>query len=1178
MQNLLKLKGRACAQVIVVALLLLQSTFAWAQSNVSGTVTDTNGEPLIGVSVVEKGTTNGGVTDLDGRFTVNVAQGKTLRFSYIGYATKEVAVKGRTLKVVLEEDNTALEEVVVVGYGTMRRKDVTSSITTVQAKDLNIGAYSTPAQLLQGKVPGLVVSNTSDPNGSASISLRGASTLRSGAMEPYYVIDGIPGASIELVSPNDIESIDVLRDASATAIYGSKAANGVIIVTTKHGTKDGRVNVTYSGYAAWDKAVKTLDMMTASELLDYASANDVDLSAFYDASNPANTNWQDEVLRTGFTHNHNVSINGGHGKSAYSASINYMDNEGAIRGTGRDRLTARTFVKTSILNDHLDLSIGLNGSIINFKKGPTDTQGKSIIDAMYYYSPLVPVTNADGSWYGNSTISQNYNPVSMINEDQYKGREKRIQGTAGAVVHLIKGLDWTTNASYENKQWLWNNYNSTQSQIQPSKNGLAQRQSYQDTQKQIETYLNYSFSLNNDMHRFSLMAGYSWEETKTSDGFGVSVYNFYNDDLTYNNLTMANSMDGITGVESGNLSTLRMISFYGRLNYTLLDRYLFQATIRRDGSSAFGKNNRWGTFPSASVAWRVIDEPFMKNQKVFSDLKLRAGYGVSGNSQGFDAFTAIETYGSTGWYDRYDAATGLTSQYRILAASKNANPDLKWERTSMLNIGLDFGFFRGRLTGTIEYYNKKTSDLIYSYAVSTSRYPYGYMDANVGDISNKGVELTINAVPIQTKDFTWNTSINLSHNKNKVEKLSNSTYSVDYIDGAFIDVAGASSATYKVQRITEGSPIGQFYLWEWAGYDDEGKSIFNDYDEDGDLVGTTDAPDNTDRRKHGSAQPKLSLGWNNTFSYKGWSLSAFFNGLFGHKLYNYTRNYYNTITLMQTGKNILAEAAKIQKTTDVRSQVPSDRYLENGSFFKLSSLTLAYNFKNLGAWIDHLKLYATCNNVFTITDYSGIDPEISLGGLEPGIDWRASRYPRTRSFLVGVEVSFNGKPAEKKETRNLDYDALAKAVAEAQAAKDAQAAAEKDAADKDVIIAQLRNENAQLKNRPAAANCDYFDQPYVVYFDINKTVLSDTEREHLKRAAQTILSHGDNVKFTLAGHADKGTGTQEINEKLAKQRAEAVCKLMKEMGVNSDKFTVSSEVADIYNTPEFNRCVIIEKQ
>jgi len=1007
MQNIKQFSGKSALRLCLVSLFLLVASLANAQNKVTGKVTDANGEPLVGVTVKVVGTDIGTVTDMDGNYTVNAKNGQQLEFSYLGFTQQTVKVAGSSANISLKEDNQTLNEVVVVGYGTMRRKDVTSSITTIQSKDLNVGAYSSPAQLLQGKVPGLVVSNTSDPNGSASISLRGASSLREGsAMEPYYVIDGIPGASLELVAPADIETIDVLRDASATAIYGSKAANGVIIITTKQGSKDGKSSITYSGYAAWDKALNTLDMMTGPELLAYANANGVDLSAYYDVDNPCDTNWQDEVLRTGFTQNHNVSIVGGHGKSSYSASLNYMENNGVIRGTSRDGLTARTFVKTSVLKDHLDLAAGVNASIINFHKGTTSSLGRSVIDAMYYYSPLVPVTNEDGSWYSNTSISQNYNPMSMVAEDRYAGREKRIQVTTSAVVHIIKGLDWTTNVAYENKQWLWNNYDSSQSQIYSSLNGKAYRGSYQDTHKHIESFANYGFSLNEDTHRFSLMAGYSWEETKTSDGFGVNVYNFYNDDLTYHNLTMANSMDGIDGVESGSLSTLRMISFYGRVNYALMGKYLFQATIRRDGSSAFGKNNRWGSFPSVSAAWRIIDEKFMQDQTLLNDLKLRVGYGVSGNSLGFDAFSAIETYGNSGWYQHYDAASGTTSNYHILNATKNANPDLKWERTSMLNIGLDFSFLKGRLSGTIEYYDKRTSDLIYSYAVSTNRYPYGWMNANVGDISNKGIELTINATPVQTKDFSWNTMLNLSHNKNVVEKLSNSTYSVDYIDLANPDVTGGNSSTDNVQRIMEGSPIGQFYVFEWAGYDDEGKSVFNDYDEDGNLVGTTDAPDNTDRRKHGSAQPKLTLGWNNTLTYKGWSLNAFFRGVFGNKIYNATRNYYNCVTLMNTGKNMLAEVATMQKATDTRAQKPSDRYLENGSYFKLSSLTLSYNFGNIDDWLQNVRVYGTMNNVFTITDYTGIDPEINLGGLTPGVDWRTSRYPRTRSFLLGVEVRF----------------------------------------------------------------------------------------------------------------------------------------------------------------------------
>ena len=990
--------------VLFMALFLMNVSWAFAQLTVTGRVQSKSGEPLIGVNVIEKGTTNGTVTDLDGNYSLRTEKGKTLVFSYIGFLTQENVVKGARMNITLLEDTETLDEVVVIGYGSMQRKDVTSSITSVKAEDLNVGVVTSPAQMLQGKVPGLTVANTSDPNGSASISLRGASSLRAGeAMEPYYVIDGVPGASLSLIAPDDIESIDVLRDASATAIYGSKAANGVIIVTTKKGKKDGHTSVSYSGYVAWDKTMNSLDMMTADQLLDFASKNNIDLSPYYDVNNPANTNWQDEVLRTGFSHNHNVSINGGNEKTSYSASINFMDRQGVVRGTSMDRLNARSFVQTKALNNRLELAFSVNASVRNSSTGPTGGNGQSVLDAMYYYSPLVPVKNADGSWYGNTQISQNYNPVRMISEDRYDTKEKLLQGTAQATLHIIDGLDWNLNLSYQNQQYIYSNYNSSKTELPSvaSRNGQADRSTLENTRKQMETYLNWNHTFA-DTHKVGVMLGYSWEQADNNDGFGLKVYNFYNDDLTYHNLGVANNIS-INDVISNNLSTLRMISFYGRVNYSYKSKYLLQATVRRDGSSAFGVNNRWGTFPSVSAAWRITEEDFMKDQSVFDDLKLRVGYGVSGNSLGFDAFYSRPIYGATGWFTYVDA-NGTSSQYRILGATRNSNPDLKWETTGMFNIGVDFGFLNNRLTGTIEYYDKRTSDLIFDYAVSTNRYPYGWMTANVGDISNKGVEITINAVPVKTHNFTWSTTLNLSHNKNVVEKLSNDMYSVEYSDRANPDVGGYTST--QVQRIMEGSPLGQFYLYEWAGYDENGGSIFNDYDADGNLIGTTDAPSDEDRRPHGSAQPKLTYGWNNDFTWKNWTLTAFFQGVAGNKIFNATRCYYNNVSLVSNGKNVLAEVAEGQNAHDSRAQAPSDRYLENGSYLRLSTLTLGYNFGKLGNWINNLRLYATCNNVFTITGYKGVDPEISLGGLEPGMDWRNTTYPRTRTFMVGVNVNF----------------------------------------------------------------------------------------------------------------------------------------------------------------------------
>lgn len=530
---------------LFMALFLMNVSWAFAQLTVTGRVQSKSGEPLIGVNVIEKGTTNGTVTDLDGNFSLRTEKGKTLVFSYIGFVAQENVVKGTRMNVTLLEDTETLDEVVVIGYGSMQRKDVTSSITTVKAEDMNVGVITTPAQMLQGKVPGLTIANTSDPNGSASISLRGASSLRTGeAMEPYYVVDGVPGVSISLVAPEDIESIDVLRDASATAIYGSKAANGVIIITTKKGKKDGRTSVSYSGYVAWDRTLKTLDMMTADELLSYAQTNNItQLNDYYNVDNPANTNWQDEVLRTGFSHNHNVSINGGNEKTNYSASLNFQDREGVVRGTNMDRLNARTFVQTKALNNRLELALSLNASIRNSSTGPTDIQGRSVLDAMYYYNPLVPVKNEDGTWYRNLNISQNYNPLSMINEDRYDTKEKLLQGTAQATLHIIDGLDWNLNLSYQNQQYIYNIYNTTQTQLPSviSKHGQADRSTTENIRKQMETYLNWNHTFV-DAHKVGIMLGYSWEQADNNDGFGLRVYNFYNDDLTYHNLGMANNI------------------------------------------------------------------------------------------------------------------------------------------------------------------------------------------------------------------------------------------------------------------------------------------------------------------------------------------------------------------------------------------------------------------------------------------------------------------------------------------------------------------------------------------------------------------------------------------------------------------------------------------------------------
>ena len=980
---------------LFMALFLMNVSWAFAQLTVTGRVQSKSGEPLIGVNVIEKGTTNGTVTDLDGNFSLRTEKGKTLVFSYIGFVAQENVVKGTRMNVTLLEDTETLDEVVVIGYGSMQRKDVTSSITTVKAEDMNVGVITTPAQMLQGKVPGLTIANTSDPNGSASISLRGASSLRTGeAMEPYYVVDGVPGVSISLVAPEDIESIDVLRDASATAIYGSKAANGVIIITTKKGKKDGRTSVSYSGYVAWDRTLKTLDMMTADELLSYAQTNNItQLNDYYNVDNPANTNWQDEVLRTGFSHNHNVSINGGNEKTNYSASLNFQDREGVVRGTNMDRLNARTFVQTKALNNRLELALSLNASIRNSSTGPTDIQGRSVLDAMYYYNPLVPVKNEDGTWYRNLNISQNYNPLSMINEDRYDTKEKLLQGTAQATLHIIDGLDWNLNLSYQNQQYIYNIYNTTQTQLPSviSKHGQADRSTTENIRKQMETYLNWNHTFV-DAHKVGIMLGYSWEQADNNDGFGLRVYNFYNDDLTYHNLGMANNID-INDIISNNLSTLRMISFYGRINYSYKSKYLLQATVRRDGSSKFGSDKRWATFWSVGAGWNMHKEKFLSQVEWINELKPRVSYGISGNQPG----------GAYEWATIF----GYTSQYAneiAFLSNYQGNPDLSWEETANFDAGIDIRLF-DRVSITLDYYLKKVKNLIYLRHLPAVT-GFNRQTANNGKMENSGVELTITPELIKTKDWYWDISFNMGYNRNEV------TYLPDGDD-------------LTMQAVAVGYPYMNWYMKEWAGVDTmTGTPLWFKVDPDtGVKTVTGNYNEATNVLLDASPTPKVTGGLSTNLSWKGLSLNANFTFSAGAKIYNSMR----AGALDRDAERPSQPAMKLpdgwsrwEKPGDIATHPQlraggnngasntSTRYLENGDYFKLKTLTLSYSLPK--KWLHSLKISGanisvSGENLFTITKFSGQDPEILLSSSYNG-NASGFGYPTVRRFSVGLNVNF----------------------------------------------------------------------------------------------------------------------------------------------------------------------------
>ena len=1117
MQNVRK----AFSRTLTLALLLMVTTVAWAQQRIGGTVRDAKGEALIGVSVKEAGTSNGTTTNMNGQFTLNVRQGANLEFSYIGYNPQTLrAQNGMT--VTLQEDNQLIDEVVVVGYGTMRRKDVTSSITTVKAEDLNRGVFTDPGQMLQGKVPGLVISSTADPNGAPTITLRGASTLRTGAMSPYYVVDGIPGVDISIVAPDDIESIDVLRDATATAIYGSKAANGVIIITTKKGAEE-KTNVTYNGYVAFDKILKTYDVCTADDLRQYAKTNGVALK-----DGGANTDWQDEVLRTGISHNHNLSISGGNERTNYMISGNLMKREGVIKMTGMDRFNIRSLVSTKVLKDHLTLSMGVNSMYGKHFGVPTGNEGASVLDAMNYYSPTNAIKNPDGSWTVGAG-SKNYNPLALMEENTSENVWKRNQFIGKTALELWKGFFWNVNYSWSNYQRTYSAYNTRKSQLEGigNKNGQATRSTYFGREQTFETYLNYGFEVG--LSKIDLMAGYSWEEKKNNDGFGLSVEGYYNDDLTWYNMSYAQTILGVqNSVESGYRENIRNISFYGRVNYSFDSRYMLQATIRRDGSSVFGKNNRWGTFPSVSAAWNITEEAFMQNQNLFSNLKLRAGYGISGNAMGFDVYSSYNTYGATGTFT-YDGKL-----YRTYAATKNANPDLKWESTGMLNIGLDFGFLKNRINGTIEVYNKKTKDLIWSYPVPTTQYVYGWMDANVGEMTNKGIELTLNIDAIRTKDFSWMTTINLSHNKNTVDKMQNDQFHTTNLTQGDPMVAGVSANGWT-QRIMEGESIGTFYTYQYAGTVN-GRSEYYVLDENGNRTGeTTNNPGLKDRSITGCAQPKLTAGWNNTLTYKNWNLNAFITGVFGNDVYNGPRAHYTSAQMFSDGKNVLKEFLTFP-AGDASGSLPSDRFIEKGTYIRLQSLSLSYTFRNcFNDWIQDLTLYGTANNLLTISDYKGLDPEVNLGGIDPGIDYRWSRYPHTRTFMLGVKINFGGGKAKKAATTQyVDREVVKEVPVE--------------------VVKEV------VKEVPGKDKETLVQTTYVVTFPVNSSeIINKTELDGIQRGA--------NVEIVAYASPE---GPEDVNQQLSQDRADAVAKYLKNKGVN-----VSRVIAKGADTNHSNRIAIV---
>lgn len=976
---------------VLTAILLLFAVPALAfqqqDRTIKGKVTDDNKAPLPNVSITLRGTNKSVMTDEAGNFEITLPAGKAvLQFSAVSYVTKEVSVGSQTtINATLSLQSKQLNDVVVVGYGKTSKRNITGSITSINNENFNQVVTGSPTQLLQGKVSGLNIARSGDPNKTPSVILRGPSTLRENANEPFYVIDGVPGASLELVAPTDIVSIDVLKDASSTAIYGARAANGVIMITTRR-AKQGQTTLSYNPYVAIETVSNKIDMLTGDELRDYLSKNGQSLVSQYNDPG-ANTNWQKEVMRTGISHNHNLAISGSQGNTVFGASINYFDNQGIVKTTQLKRVIARGNIESKLFNDRLRLSFSATNSTAKHH----DVDQGALFSNMLTYMPTVNVYRPDGTFTEDFSRGGYLNPVGIIENNYFDNKEENTLLNGLAEVKILKGLQYTLSISGQKQRVDSNFYNNVNSGQAVGANGRAHRGSYENTRQVIESYFNYDKSFGD--HNFKLLAGYSWQQDRTGDGFGANTQYYTNDLLNYNNLAVSNGVvTGTIKFDNNIISTLRLISYYARLNYSLRDKYLFQASLRNDGSSAFGKNNRWGYFPTVSAGWRITGESFMDNQKIFDDLKLRAGYGVSGNSLGFDAFTAITRYDASGRF--YYNGLYLNG----LLPVTNENPDLKWESTAMTNIGLDFAVLKNRITGSIDYYIKNTSDLIFGYPVPNSVYFTSTMTANVGKIKNTGIEVTVTATPVQTKAFNWTTSLNASHNKNEVVSLSNGKFqALAYFPLAYLGGKGQSGNWS--QELIEGQPLGTFSLWHYLGKNDAGTSTF--LTADGKTIASQ--PLTTDLFIAGNAQPKLLFGWNNTFTYKNFDLNFFLRGVTGNKILNNTLAQLNSPA--DSKNNNVPTFTLGEAFTDAFAYLTSDRYLEDGSYIRMDNATLGYSIKTKVKAISKLRVFVSGNNLFTITGYRGIDPEINIGGLTPGIDSK-NFYPKTRSVIIGANIVF----------------------------------------------------------------------------------------------------------------------------------------------------------------------------
>ena len=990
--------------MFIVGLFLSVNTFA-QQIVVKGIVKDTTGEPIIGANVIVKGTTNDTITDFDGNFLLNANKGDIIIISFIGYRSQE-AQAAASMNIILKDDTELLDEVVVIGYGSVKKDDLSGSVVAIKAEEMNKGAVTSPQELIMGKVPGLSVSQGDGaPGAGSTIRIRGGASLNA-SNDPLIVIDGIPVSNdaapgtpnaLATINPNDIETFTVLKDASATAIYGSRASNGVIIIQTKKGTQD-KIKVSYSGtFTAKDpyKRIETLDAQSFREVMQAqypeGTAQSADIQRILNVYPNQSTDWQDAIYQTGLSTDQNIGIAGKAGFMPFRLSLGYNTEKGTLKTSKYERYTGAVNLSPKFFDNHLSVDINVKGTINKNRFADSGAVG-----AAAFFDPTKPIYDEENRYngYWNWGIVQGaqadlatQNPLSLLYDRNNHGTTKRSLGNIQLdyKIHGLEDLHANLNLGYDVAKTTGRNFvnsNSVQSSLDKTFTGLGQGNTWNNLRRNhlLDFYMNYAKNIESIKSNFDIMAGYSWQH-----------FYYANHDITYSNPTEdLGAKEGYT-YDENERHYIRddhrripyenyLISFFGRLNYNFMDRYLLTATLRRDGSSRFSENNRWGLFPSAALAWTISNEPFMKaTENVLSKLKLRLGYGVTGQQE----------IGDYQYITSYSFSTNPNTTYlgTTLLKPNGYSPDLKWEQTTTYNVAIDFGFLNNRINGSIEYYQKHTKDLLNTISAAAGTNFINLITANVGKMKNKGVEANVNAIAIQSKDFTWEVGYNITWNDSKITKLT-TTFNPDY--------QGIDAGTNQKHQV--GEMPGTFYLYQQV-YDENGKPIQNafvDRNNDGQIT-------EADRYlTHKSPMAKVYMGFSSQFSYKKWDLGFNLRANFGNYVYNGVASG-NSTSNNYGGKGFITNLYNGFQDTgftllNTSEQMASDYFLENASFLKMDNLTLGYSFQNLFAAKLSGRISASVQNVFTISKYSGLDPE--CGAIDSNI------WPRPRTYTIGLNLNF----------------------------------------------------------------------------------------------------------------------------------------------------------------------------